>query len=448
MGKNKNIQNVPREMTHHQLSRFKKQQRRQRIILFSCIGVLLAVVLIIVGGWVFGVYMPLHKTVFQVYDTKIDASFYLDTLVMYGRSQGVSYIGMLANSISNQIVQNELIKQEAAKLGYTVSDVEVNQQLLGSGLPINEAVMEAQRSALLIDDLKKGYFTTQVPASDTQYDINAMMLESESIAQLVREKVIHGENFSELAKQYGVDTYSKEYNGDYGEHPIGIIKDKFLTSIPLDYISSPDVKTGDVSQPLSDNATKKLGYWLIRVNDRQITMSNNLSLGNMNEEESKLESAANVSALLLGSLDEANAIRARLLAGEALGPIAEQYSQYEISQKNQGELGLITASQNVSVPFDSYVSNMSVNLGQWSEPIRDDTFYYTKGGFWIIKVVEKTENKPLSSEDRDKLISDSYSKWIEKITQDASPHIINNISEDLVQWAIEKATEILQSEKK
>jgi hypothetical protein len=451
LGKNKNIQNVPREMTHHQLSRFKRQQRRQRIILFSGIGIILAIILIIVGGWYAGVYMPLHQTVIQVYDKGIDTSFFIDTLVIAARNQGTSNLNMLASSITTQIEQNELIIQEAGKLGFVISDEEARQQLLLNKVPneyINQAYIELQKNALIMNRLKNNYFGAQVPVSDNQYWVNAMYVESESVAQMIREKIIHGENFSELVKQYAMDNASKEYNGDYGEHPMGILKNKFLNTIPLDYVSRADVKTGDISPPLTDNASKKLGYWLIKVNDRQITTSSNISPQEVAEEENTLEAAANVSALFLSSLEEAESIRARLLKGEALGPIAEQYSQYNASKQGKGELGLVPASQNVSDPFNNYIFDTSVKLGEWSEPIRDETFYFTTGGCWVVQVIEKSENKTLTTEDRDKLIDDLYNSWLTKVANAAMPSMTINLNDEIVQWAVEKATEILQSEQK
>jgi parvulin-like peptidyl-prolyl isomerase len=446
LAKKKNKQNVQREMTHRQLSRYKRQQRRQRIIFFSGIGIIVAVILIIVGGWFAGEYMPLHQTVLQIYDTKFAASFFIDTMVIFGRSQGSTSLSDIASSVINQIIQNELIKQEAGKLGISVSDEEANQYLLSVSVPANDAAIELARGALLADRMRNKYFASQVPTSDNQVNINAMMVESASVAREVREKVLNGENFSELVDQYAVDAASKDVHGGYGEHPLSILKDKFVPTFPFDYISRTDIKTGDVSEPLSDNVSqKKLGYWLIRVNDRPTLNSTNISPTVSANEEGAQEYSVNVSAIFLGSQEEAITIRERLEAGEALGPIADQYSQYSIDNPNHGEMGLVAISQNVSDPFNQYVFDLSTELGKWSQPIRDDTFYYTKGGFWIVQVVNKEENKELTTDDRDTLIGNLYTKWTSSIVDTATPYTVNNITSELLSWAIEKATAILQS---
>jgi parvulin-like peptidyl-prolyl isomerase len=428
-------------MTHRQLSRFKKQQRRQRLIFFGGVGIVVAIVLIIIGGWFAGEYLPWHQTILQVYDTKFDASFFVDTLVFVGKSQGAASLSNMASSVANQIMQDELIRQEAGKLGISVTDEEATQYLTSINIPVDVASIELARGALLTDKVKNTHFGSQVPTSDTLLQVRAMMVESESVAELIRGKMLNSENFTELAKQYALDAASKANLGDYGEHPLSIFKDAFFSTIPMDYISRVDAKTGDLSQPLSDNASKKLGYWLIRINDRPITTSNNLSPEEIANEGGTIEVSANVSALFLSSLDEAMAIRARLLAGEALGPIAEQYSQYNASKNNKGELGLITSSQNVSDPVNAYVFDQSKKIGEWSQPIRDDTFYYTNGGFWVVQIVSKEANKALASADRDKLISDLYSTWLSDANNTATPHMFNYLNQDNLAWVIAKATE-------
>jgi hypothetical protein len=446
LAKKKSKQNVQREMTHRQLSRYKRQQRRQRIIFFSGIGIIVAVVLIIVGGWFAGEYMPLHQTLLQIYDTKFDASFYIDTMVIFGRSQGSTSLSTIANSVINQITQNELMKQEAGKLGISVSDEEANQYLLSLNVPSNDAAIELARGALMADRMRNKYFASQVPTSDNQVNVNAMMVESPSVAREVREKVLNGENFSELVDQYAVDAGSNDVHGGYGEHPLSILKDKFASTFPFDYISRVDVKTGDVSDPLSDNVSqKRLGYWLIRINDRPTLNSTNISPVVSENMEGTHEFSVNVSAILLGSQEEAITIRERLEAGETLGPIADQYSQYSTDNPNHGEMGLVAISQNVSDPFNLYAFDLSTDLGKWSQPIRDDTFYYTTGGFWIVQVVDKVENKELTTEDRDKLIGDLFTKWTSSIMDAGTPHVINNVSEEELQWLMEKVNAILKS---
>ncbi len=423
MSKKKSISKAPREMTHRQLSHHKRALRRQRIFLFGGIAIIVAVIGIILGGWLAGEYLPLHKIVLEVFETKFDTGFYVDTMVLLAKLQGSTSMSELAAQAENQIGSDELVIQQAGKLGVVVTDEEARQAWKNSGINIevNDAAIHLVKSQLLTSKLREGHFSSLVPATDNQMHVMAMMVESDTVAESLRERILNGENFTLLAEQYAADTASKNVLGDYGWHTISIFKDKFSSTIPSDYISRDDAKAGDVSQPLSDNVSyKQWGYWLVKVNDRPDQYT------------------ANVSALYLGSEEEALTIRAKLEAGADLGSIADELSQYIDSQQKHGELGLISITENVTDIFNGYVFSPNTEIGKWSQPLRDNTVS-SKGGVWLVKIAEKEENRPLTTEDRDLLINELYYEWTNKIWTEYSPSFINNLTEDLIQWAIDRA---------
>jgi parvulin-like peptidyl-prolyl isomerase len=426
LAKKKKIEKAPREMTHRQLSHHKKAQRRQRIILFSGISIIVAVVLIILGGWFAGEYLPLHKTIIQVYDTKFNTAYFIDMLKIYGKSQGSGMLASMVSSITNDIIQTELIRQAAETLGISVSDEEAKKLLENAGIPVSDAGMAIARAQLLPDKLKSGYFTSLVPESDNQVYMKAMMIESDTLAKVVRERIANGENFTMLNEKYATNYTSKTNQGDYGWHPASILKDLVGSTLPLDFAFSADVKAGDLSSPLSDNASyKQLGYWLIRINERPTVDS------------------ANVSAILLSSEEEALIIKARLEAGEELAPIADNRSQYSPSKEKHGELGMITTSENITDAYNGYVFNPSTEVGKWSQPVREDTLW-TQGGAWLVQIVDKEENRKLSDDDRNTLIEQAYTDWGSALSTAGSNYVINDITAEIQQWAIDRATKELQ----
>ena len=426
MAKKKNVEKAPREMTHRQLSHHKKAQRRQRIILFSGISIIVAVILIILGGWFAGEYLPLHKTIFQVYDAKFNTAYLIDTLKIDGKSEGISKMASNASGIINQIIQNEVLKQGAEKLGITVSDEEAKQLLENNSIPVSDAGMAIARAQLLLGKLKSGHFTSLVPESDNQVYMKAMMIESDTLAKVVRERIANGENFTMLAEKYATNYYFKINQGDYGWHPASILKNQLGSTIPLDFAFNADVKAGDLSTPLSDNASyKQLGYWLIRINDRP-------------DEES-----ANVSAILLSSEAEALNIKARLEAGEELAAIADNRSQYSPSKEKHGELGMVTTSENVTDTLNGYVFNPPTEVGKWSQPVREDILY-TQGGAWLVQIVDKEDNMKLSDDDRKTLIDEAYNTWTSNLETASLSTIRNDITAEIQQWAIDRATKELQ----
>ncbi len=420
LAKKKKTEKPQREYTRRQISHLQKQRRRQRIIFFGGIAVIAAVVIIILVGWIVGEYVPMHRTVIKANDAEFDMSYYIDVLEIAVASQGTSQIDMLAGSVVQQIIQDEYIRQAAEKLGITVSDEEAKQTLKNMDIPENDGSIGLMRGELLKNNLRSDYFGAQVPQSAEQAYVMAMLVESERVALEITEKLQNSDNFTTLAEEFAQNYYSKNVNqGDFGWHPRSIYEYQLGSDVAIEYAFNGEV--GSLSDPLYDEgAYKQLGYWLLRINER------------LDEE------TANVSALLISSQELAEDIRGRLVAGEDLGPIADEYSNYSPSQEGHGELGLVQLTQEISEPFNGYVFNTeNTTLGEWSDPIFDDD-YWTEGGYWLIEVVDREEDRKIGAEDRDYLISELYNNWLQGVTAN-----IGNIADDTgldeeaKQWAID-----------
>jgi parvulin-like peptidyl-prolyl isomerase len=429
--KKKKAEKAPREFTRRQLSHFRRQQRRQRIYFFGGVAVIAAVVLIILVGWFVGEYMPLHRTMLNVNGVEFNMSYYIDVIKINVTNHKGTAIQVLANNSVQQMEQNELIREGAEKLGITVDKKDVENQLKQSNIPVTDGNVGMFGAQLLQQRLRNEYFSKLVPASDNQVDSMVMMVESDNVGQEVRNRLLSGDNFTALAGEYAQNYYSKSVNkGDFGWHPASILTEQLGSSIPVDFAFSADV--GALSEPLSDNESwKQLGYWLIRVRDRPEAAT------------------ANVSAVLISDLELAKSIKARLEAGEDLGPIADEYSNYSPSQEGHGELGLLTKPEEagktaVSAAFDGYVFNPETELGKWSDPIRDDT-YWTKGGAWLVKVVDRQENRKLSDEDRNHLIDNAFNDWFATISADPANVVDDSyLTQDMQKWAMDRVTKELQ----
>lgn len=423
--KKKKVEKPQREITRRQLSHLRRQKRRQRIIFYGGVSIIAAVVLIVLIGWFMGEYLPLHKTVLKVNDTEFDTSYYIDVLKIAGSTQQAPNFQMLAVSVIQQITQNELIGQGAEKLGVTVSDEEVEQMLENLGTPVSDGYVGIFRAQLLQNRLRDEYFGAQVPKSDKQVHVMAMLVESESQALEVRNGLLSGDNFTALAEEFAQNYYSKNVNkGDFGWHPEAILNNQLGSLISVDYAFGAEV--GALSEPLYDeDMYKQVGYWLIKV----------LEITEVDQ--------VDVEAVFLSSEDEAKEIKARLEAGEDLGPIADEYSDYSPSRDKHGELGTIMPEE-ISDIFDEYVFDPGVELGKWSEPIRDEAFW-SKGGYWLVKVVDKDDDRKLSNEDRTYLIGQLFDDWVAVVTADPD-NIVDqsNLTEELNQWAINRVLKDMQ----
>jgi hypothetical protein len=418
----------PKEYTHRQLSHFKKQKRQQRIILISGIAIIAAIILIPVIGWFVSEFLPLHQTMLEVNGVKFNVAYYIDTMKIGRLNDATKDTGTLSNEALQYMMQGEIIKQGAAKLGITVSDNETKNYLKTLNLPDTKGFMGYYRNYLIASKLQNVYFGSKVPQQGTQVDALMMMLENDKQAQEIRDRLVRGDNFTALAGEFAQNYYSKSVNsGDFGWHIREVLKPQLGSDIPLDYAFSADV--GSLSQPLSDNESyKQLGYWLIKVADRP--------------EEGKV----NVQALLVSDNVVAMDIKSKLEAGTvSLADMADKYTQYSLSKDKQGDLGVINATDNSTYTqaFNNYVFNPATVTGKWSDPILEKDLW-TRGGSWLVKLVAREENRPVSDEDRNSLISDAFNNWYSELSSAPDLKVNSDLLTDTMrQWAMKRVDKVL-----
>jgi len=416
----KKAEKPKRELTKRQLSRWQQQKRRQRIILGLGILVVAAALGIIGAGvynkWYIPEYKPLREIVIEVNDTKFDMGYYIKMLKLYAGGSSMEQLYGMTDEVVKIIERNELVRQEAAKLGFSVSDEEVDEKLNSYNPPLGKDYRDVVRAQLLADKLSSEYFDKQVPTSVEQRHILAMFLESESQANEVGAKLEAGEDFATLAGELSLDSVCKAKKGDLGWRPKSILPWLLGTPVVEEYVFSG--KAGALSQPILDeNKIKMVGYWLIKVSER--------------DEAAKM---AKVKLMLLGSEPEANEVRARLEAGADFATLAKEFSQHDASKENGGDFDV--PQDVMGSAFNEFT--FKSELGVLSQPIRDDTIS-TKGGYWLLKVVDIEDNRQIGEEDRDLLKADVLSKWVEGLFDDPENKVTSYLDEGKKQWAISHA---------
>jgi len=407
-----------REVTKRQLSRWQQQKRRQRIV-FSLGIFIIAVVLALVGaGWYITQYRPLHQTVIKVNDVKFDMNYYVKMLRYYGTGQSEQYLQFFADGIPEIIQKNELMRQGAAELGISVSSDEIDEKLNSTDPPLSKDYRDIIGSQILFNKLSDEYFDKQVPVFAEQRHIMAMLLESESQAQEVRAQLEGGEDFAELAGELSLENFSKTEEGDLGWRMKGILTLRLPTPVLDEHAFSSEV--GVLSQPVHDEEISKMGgYWLVKLLERD-----------------EVAQQALVQVILLGSEEEAQEARARLEAGEDFATLAEELSQHDLSKENGGQLD-ITSPDMMSEDFNEFVFDSEVELGTLSEPIREDVVT-TKGGYWLLKVVDIDDNRQVDDEDRELLKGDAFNKWIEELLDNPENKVEVYLDDEKKAWAIEQ----------
>jgi parvulin-like peptidyl-prolyl isomerase len=375
---------LKRSPTKRQLSKWQRQKRIQRITVI--VGTLFFV--LIVGYIGYGYYdeqvKPLHQPVVKINDTVFDMDYYVKLLEFYSRGKDSTETWTMADEIINVIGSSELIRRIAEDLGFGVSTDEVNSELRSLGLPDDKVYRDIVSSKLVAAKLLQGYFDPKVPTECEQVQVQAMFLGSDEAAKKIIDMLKAGDDFAALAKEYSLEATTKEKGGDLGWLPkgfayvlLGDLGDSVLKDVPF------DLELGVLSGPIYDGSvTKGIGYWLVEV---------------MEKDEQKGNHARGI---LLGSQLEAEEIRARIEAGEDFGTLAKEYSQDSESKVEGGDLGWIQAG-GVS---NSVAPGLALQLetGVVSQPTVDDSVL-TKGGYWLIKVVDRDDSRALDDETRNTL---------------------------------------------
>ncbi len=385
------------------------------------ISVIVAVLVTVLVGWYTREYQPLRQTVIKVNDTEFDMDYYVKALKFHGRDQPADYIYALANDVVVFIVRDELIRQGAAKLGISVSEDDVDDEFKSHDPPLTDDYRDLVRTELLVRRLNNEYIDPQVPVFAEHRRIMAMFLESESQVEEVKARLDNGEDFTELAGEFSLESFSKSEGGDLGWQPEGILT-ILLGSPALDeYAFSSEI--GTLSPPIQDETiAKDVGYWLIEVLERQ--------------EDSD---EAHVQAILLGSAQEARMIKDRLDAGEDFAALAEEYSQHDEFIKQGGDFGWL-ALGDMSTAFDGFAFDLGVEVEMLSEAIRDEAAT-TEGGYWLVKVSDIDDNKELVDEGRDLLKSEALNEWGSSLWDDPEYEIDDSyLTAEKKEWAVQRAT--------
>jgi len=405
-------------LTPRQISRWERQKKRQRIILASGIFVIVLALAFVGAGWYLGQFKPMRETVIKVNGTEFAMDYYVEMLKLEGAYHSVQDLSYVADSALQNIQRNEILRQGALELGFSVADEEIVKELRENDLPDKEAYRGLVRQQLLTDRLLDAHFDAQVPLFAEQRQVMAMMLESKSQALDIRSRLENGEDFSELAEELSLDPLSRNRGGDLGWVPRIILQEMLQTSIVDDIFRH---RVGELSRPIyDDEAQKWVGYWLVKVLDRD-------------EEEEE----AHIQVMLFGSEDEAKSLKRQLEAGEEWGPLAVEHSQMKGVAENEGEWLVSPGEMNALV--DAYAFDQETEPGVISEPLRDETVT-TKGGYWLIEITDQDAERRITTEYRDYLKAKAFDEWMAALVDDEGNEIVNYLDAEKKSWAIEQAS--------
>ena len=401
--------------TRRQLSRHHRQQRIQRII-YIVGAVFLALLVGFIGYGYWDVQVrPFRQPVAKINGTTYDMDYYIKFLELYSRGQDATQTSTMADNLIKIIEYNEAVRKAAPDVGISVSTDELNSTLKTLTLPDDKVYRDAVGATLLTNKLLQNYFDKQVPSSTEQVEAQALFVESTDVAKEVVDRLGAGDNFTALAPQYSLEPLTRDNGGNLGWLPkdftnilLGNLGNSALKDIPF------TLEPGELSEPTFDGTVaKELGYWVVQVTEKDD------------------KKGSHVKGILAGSRYDAEAIRAKIVAGEDFATLAKDYSQDSASAANGGDIGW-AGNNTIS---NRIVAGLALPLesGAVSQPGADSTVQ-TKGGFWLVKVLNKDENRELDDNTRQTLKKGLFDNWItEKMKNDSVETLL---TEDQKTWAL------------
>jgi parvulin-like peptidyl-prolyl isomerase len=408
-------QKPAREMTRRRMATWQKQKRRQRLILFTGVGLIIIALLTVLIGWIASDAVPRAKTVLVVNGVEYTAGDCVTAVFAYANPTA-EQVGQVIDQVVPAIQQKEIIAQESVALGVEVTDEDIKSALDLSGLG------KKYRRFLELDLIEQavvGHFYDQVPITTPQRQIYAMLLEDEVQAEAARQQLLEGEDFVSLAEMISISIYTKEDGGDLGWHPQGFSQsaDKLDSEVPLDW--AWQAAEGDLSPVLADPDVLKQGaYWIWMVTERDA------------------EKGSHVYGMKFGEMAAAQSAYDRFQAGEDFATLALEVSQYtESPEGDPGEIGWYL-NDNLVTSMQTFVPDAALNTP--SQPIRDSG-NYSDGGYWVVKVAGVDEARAVSLDDIQTISYAAYNEWLERVTDDSKHQIENNWT-DVREWVIKQVT--------
>lgn len=433
-----------RAPTKHQLSKWQRQMKIRRIVIIAAVVFLVGIV-----GWVSYEeiktrVVPFREVVIKVNDTSFNMGYYVKMLDIYidnyinttvntyvdfymqaynaTREEIVQWLtsnaisdlskntnnitDMIINTVADDIINAELLRQGAKSLNITVTTAEIDAALQQYGLPNESAYQDMVRADLLQEKLKEEYFGPQLPDTMEQADVQAMLVESEEVADEVITKIKAVGNFTALVEEFSCNS---SIEGDLGWLPEELMPNTLIADAAF------NLTPGNISQPIYDEtAIKDVGYWLIEVTDKQ---------------DDKIKARV----MLLGSEAEAEWVKAELVSGN-FSSLANNYSQHESKTKG-GELDWLEQGDMGSEVFDEVAFNITTN--EVSEPVKDESVQ-TTGGYWLVKIMDRGDHE-LEEEVRKELIDKRFNDWREEWAENST--IETHLEADKISWAWNKVLE-------
>jgi peptidyl-prolyl cis-trans isomerase D len=429
----------PVPSTKKHVARLERERRQARLILYVFFGILATVVLLLVYGWLDTRYIQLQRPVAKVGDTNILVKGF-EPRVRLQRQQLLSdyfqysqyaqifgidveaQLQQIANtlnspltigqSVLDQMINEEIIRQEAAKRGITVSEAELNEYIQGefSYFPNGTPTPSATPTIITTPELPAEVLNVITPTSPP----SATPSSTATMASAATPASSESES---------------EETDEAGEQPT-LAPSATPTSSPT---PEPEPTTGPTSTPfptatpftfegyqsLLDDANQNLGklgfsddyykyFFEVRVLEAKLREQ-------ITADTPRTELQVWARHILVSDEATANEVIELLRNGGDFGALAEEYSLDPGSRLIGGDLGWFGSGMMVA-EFEAAAFALE-NSGDFTPQPVQSTF-----GFHIIQLVAKQE-RPLSPEDYEARKARTFSDWLATAREEYSVEI-------------------------
>jgi parvulin-like peptidyl-prolyl isomerase len=437
------LRKTRKEQPKRRVSRGEREKRRRSILLSVIVVVIIAALALIGWGYYDTYVKPWQRDIARVNDRVFGMHYYVKMLRLYGAGQSSDPTSdfQLAYNVVTVIQNNELVRQEAEKLGITVDRLEVVEETKSYlNFDPDEENMDQfdkriddalRRVHLSRADFEEMFIVPMVLQQKLQeyvgngkypegqlfqhVRVQALLLGTQEQASAARSKWEGGEAFSQLITEFSPSRY---YPKDSVEWlPWGIESYVFNGFA----FAEGSENRGISGAMLRDTAySTKGGYWLVEVLDTT-------GVG----QQMKLH----LRSILVDSEATANELRDKITAGEDFATLAKEHSLHTSSQANGGDMGSLSLS-DVESQFGTQNLNTILALGlkNLSQP-----FYQAEiskdSGYWLIKVLDK-EKRTLSDDNRSTLVSEAFKEWFENAPSAEGIRVESYIDYSRISWAL------------
>ncbi|SHE91060.1 foldase protein PrsA [Thermoanaerobacter uzonensis DSM 18761] len=207
-----------------------------------------------------------YKKAFDQVKAQIESSPQYTKDIWNQDYQGKKFLDVVKENVLDSLIAQKILVQEAIKNNITVTDKEINDEYQKEKEVNKDITKEDAKNYLLINKLFDKY-TKDVKVTEEElkkyYDNNKEQFEvvkashilvaDEKTAEDIYNRLMKGENFATLAKEYSIDTATKDKGGDLGEFPHGVMVPEFDQVVF-------SLKKGEISKPVKT----AYGYHIIK----------------------------------------------------------------------------------------------------------------------------------------------------------------------------------------